>query len=81
MVAGRRITPIEYRKLVKVFELEGFQVVRQKGDHLIMAKPGIERPVVIKVSGHEVPVTHILTNLRTAGISRDRYFDLLDRVK
>ena len=79
-MAARKITPIDYRKLVRVFEVEGFRVVRQKGDHLILTKPGVKRPLVIKISEHEVPVTHILTNLRTAGISRDRYFELLDKL-
>lgn len=75
----RKIVPVPYTRLVKVFELEGFAVRRQKGDHLILTKAGIKRPVVIKTSPREVPVTHILTNLRTAGISRERYFELLDR--
>ncbi len=78
---ARRIVPIPYQPLVKVFELEGFTVKRQKGDHLILTKPGVKRPVVIRASTREVPVTHILTNLRTAGISRERYFELLDQVK
>ena len=76
----RRITLIPYRTLVKVLELDGFTVKRQKGDHLILTKPGLRRPAVIKTGGREVPVTHILTNLATAGLSRERYFDLLDRV-
>jgi predicted RNA binding protein YcfA (HicA-like mRNA interferase family) len=81
MTTKRRITPIPYSTLVKIFELEGFSVSRQKGDHLILTKPGVKRPVVIKKGRKEVPVTHIVTNLRTAGISRERYFELLDRVK
>jgi predicted RNA binding protein YcfA (HicA-like mRNA interferase family) len=79
-VGCSKITPVDYRTLVKIFEFEGFRVVRQKGDHLIMTKPGVKRPLVIKTSPHKVPVTHILTNLRTAGISRERYFELLKLV-
>jgi len=79
-MTNRRITPVHYLKLVKVFELDGFAVKREKGDHMILTKPGIKRPLVIKKSRRKVPVTHILTNLRTAGISRDRYFELLDQV-
>jgi predicted RNA binding protein YcfA (HicA-like mRNA interferase family) len=75
-----KITPTHYLKLVKVFELDGFTVMRQKGDHLIRTKPGISRPVVIKTSPRNVPVTHIMTNLRTAGMSRDRYLELLQQV-
>ncbi len=79
-MASRKIVPIPCQKLVKIFELDGFTVKRQKGDHLILTKPGVKRPVVIKTSPHKVPVTHILTNLRTGGMSRERYFELLDKV-
>lgn len=75
-----RITPIPYRKLVKIFELDGFAVARRKGDHIAMIKPGVKRPLVIKTSPADVPVSHIRTNLTTAGMSRERYFQLLDRV-
>lgn len=75
-----KITPISHQKLVKIFELEGFTVKRQKGDHLILTKPNISRPVVIKTSPRNVAVTHILTNLKTAGISRQRYLGLLEKV-
>lgn len=69
-MAHRKISPIPYEKLVKVF----------KGDHLILTKPGVNRPVVIRRATKDVPVTHIMTNLRTSGISRERYFQLLDKV-
>jgi predicted RNA binding protein YcfA (HicA-like mRNA interferase family) len=61
---AQKITPIPYPKLVKIFEWDGFTVKRQKGDHLILTKPGVKRPVVIKTSPRKVPVTHILTNVR-----------------
>ncbi len=76
----RKIVPIHYKKLIKIFEMEGFVVSRQKGDHISMTKSGVRRPLVIKTSPREVPVTHIRTNLTTAGISRERYFELLDRI-
>ena len=76
-----KIVPVDYRTLIRVFEQEGFVVSRQRGDHIVMTKPGVPRPVVIKTSPHLVPVTHIRTNLTTAGISRDRFFELLERAK
>jgi len=71
-----RIRPIDYRKLVKLFKLEGFDLVRQKGDHLILTKPGILRPIIIP-KYKEIPVFIIKNNLRVAGISREKYFQLL----
>jgi predicted RNA binding protein YcfA (HicA-like mRNA interferase family) len=76
----QKIVPIHFEILVKIFELEGFVVQRKKGDHIIMTKSGVKRPVVIKTSPKLVPVTHIRTNITTAGMTRERYFELLERV-
>jgi predicted RNA binding protein YcfA (HicA-like mRNA interferase family) len=74
-----RIAPISYTKLCKVFEKEGFKFLRQKGDHLVYVKEGISRPVVIPK--HEsIPVFIIKNNLRAGGISRERYFELLEEI-
>ena len=43
---------------------------------MIFTKPGIIRPVVIAKYA-AVPVFIIKNNLKTGGISRDRYFELL----
>ena len=42
-----------------------------------MTKAGYERPIVIVTGKKEVKPSHIRTNLITAGISRERYFELL----
>ena len=80
-MSNRKITPVHFTTLIKVFELDGFEIKRQKGDHIIMVKPGVKRPVVIKTSPRRVPVTHVRTNMTTAGMSRERYFELLNRVR
>lgn len=73
-----KFSPVSYKVLCRVFEAEGFRRVREEGDHLIYTKPGVLRPVVIpKYSA--VPVFVIKNNLRTAGMSRERYFELLAR--
>jgi hypothetical protein len=43
-----------------------------------MTKEGIKKPIVIKSSPKDVPVTHIRTNMTTAGMTRDRFFELLE---
>ena len=75
-----RITPVSWQELEKVFLAAGFRFKRQKGSHRSYTKPGVIRPVVIPTY-KEVPVAIIRTNLKTAGISRDEYFDLLEDVK
>ena len=45
---------------------------------MVFTKPGVVRPVVIpKYSA--VPIFIIKNNLRTAGMSRERYLELLSR--
>ena len=73
-----KLSPVSYKQLVKVFEASGFRCVRTEGDHMVFTKPGIIRPVVIPMYA-AVPVFIIKNNLRTGGISRDRYFELLGR--
>jgi predicted RNA binding protein YcfA (HicA-like mRNA interferase family) len=61
---------------VRIFEKDGFTFARQRGDHLIYTKPGIKRPLVIPTY-RAVPVFVIRNLLRTSGMSRERYFELL----
>ena len=77
-MSGRKLSPVHYSTLIKIFKLDGFIVKRKKGDHIVMVKEGIKRPIVIKSSPKEVPVIHIRTNMTTAGMSRQEYFKLLD---
>lgn len=72
-----RIVPVPWRDLEKVFLAAGFQFVRQEGSHRAYTKPGVFRPVVIPTYD-EVPVSIIKNNLKTAGISREEYFRLLN---
>ena len=74
-----RITPTHWRTLVKVFEAAGFHTDRIAGSHVIMTKPDVARPVVVP-KYPEVGRDIILSNLRTADISRERYFELLRAV-
>jgi predicted RNA binding protein YcfA (HicA-like mRNA interferase family) len=62
-----------------VFERAGFKLVRTEGDHFVYVKAGMARPVVIP-DWDEGPVFIIKNNLRTAGLSRDEYFALLEQV-
>ena len=74
-----KIAPVSYQTLVRVFEKDGFQFQRQRGDHLVYTKPGNLRPLVIPMYD-QVPVFIIRNNLRSARMSRERYFELLEAV-
>ena len=42
-----KLSPFSYKRLVKVFEKDGFRLAREEGDHMVFTKPGLLRPVVI----------------------------------
>jgi hypothetical protein len=50
--------------------------IRISGDHIVLVKNGMARPVVIPKYS-EIGLDIIKSNMRTAGMSRDRYFELL----
>lgn len=74
-----RLTPLSYRRLVRLFERDGWQHSRTRGDHLVYTKPGAIRALVIPMY-EAVPVFVIKNLLRTAGMSRIRYFELLEEI-
>jgi predicted RNA binding protein YcfA (HicA-like mRNA interferase family) len=70
------ITPVSGRRLRRVFELAGFTCVRTEGDHFVLTKSGLSRPVAVP-DYQAVPVFVIRNCLRTARLSREDYFRLL----
>lgn len=76
-----RITPQPAKKLIKVFEKAGAQYERQTGSHVIMWKDGCNRPLVIPLHpGGDVDEGIISGLIKTAGITREKYFRLLKKV-
>jgi predicted RNA binding protein YcfA (HicA-like mRNA interferase family) len=73
-----KIIPINWRRLEKVFLSVGFRFARQEGSYRSYTKPGISRPIVIPPYD-EVPVSIIRNNLKTAEITREEYFVLLEK--
>ena len=71
-----RVAPISWRRLRCVFEHDGFVFKKGKGSHWVGEKPGVTRPVVIP-EYDEIGLDIIKSNMRTAGMSRERYLELL----
>lgn len=74
------IRPISHQLLARIFETDGFRFDRQEGSHRIYVKAGSRRPLVIPVHQSDVPVFVIKNLLRTSGMSRERYFELLGKL-
>jgi len=74
-----KITPTHWTMLEKIFLRDGWQFDRQEGSHRSYVKTGVARPVVIPTY-RAVPVSIIRSIMRTANMSRERYFELLSQV-
>jgi predicted RNA binding protein YcfA (HicA-like mRNA interferase family) len=75
-----RLIPVHWKILEKIFLAVGFRFARQEGSHRSYVKAGVSRPLVIPTYD-EVPVAIIRNNLKTAGISRDEYLNLLENLR
>ncbi|MBS3909298.1 MAG: type II toxin-antitoxin system HicA family toxin [Actinobacteria bacterium] len=74
-----RLTPANWRTLVKMFQMFGCEYKRKEGSHHVLRYPGAKRAVVIP-EYNEVDVEIIKNNMRTVGMTREQYFDLLGKV-
>jgi len=75
-----RIKPVNWKILECIFLKAGFVYQRTKGDHKSYVKKGVLRPVIIPMYD-EVGEDIIHSNMRTAGMSREKYFELLEKCK
>jgi predicted RNA binding protein YcfA (HicA-like mRNA interferase family) len=63
------VPPTDWKKLVKLCEGEGCVRDRERGDHYIMTKPGLARPVVIPKK-KDLSEDIVLSVGRTLGLTR-----------
>lgn len=75
-----RLTAVHWKILECIFLLYGFKYERQKGDHRSYNKDGVLRPIVLPTY-KAVQIDIILNNMRTAGMTREKYFELLEECK
>jgi len=71
-----KLYPTSWRIQLKIFKLFGCTYKRKKGSHHILNCPGAKRAVVIP-EYDEIDIDIIKNNMRTVGMSRERYFELL----
>jgi predicted RNA binding protein YcfA (HicA-like mRNA interferase family) len=74
-----RLYPTSWQIQVKIFELFGCIYSRKKGSHHVLTYPGAKRAVVIP-EYEEIDVDIIKNNMRTVGMTREQYFELLKNI-
>jgi hypothetical protein len=76
-----RLRPLHWKQLVCVFQHDGFTFSkRSRGGtrHWVGEKPGVVRLVIVP-DYDEVGLDIIKANMRTAGMSRERFLGLLSQ--
>lgn len=73
-----RISATDWKTQIKIFEAYGCTYKRKKGSHHVLTYPGAKRAVVIP-EYDEIDVDIIRGNMRTVGMSREKYFQLLSQ--
>jgi len=71
-----RLTPLHWKVLECIFLKDGFTYERQVGSHRTYSKKGVARPLVLPTY-KEVQVDIIRGLMRTADMSREKFFELL----
>jgi hypothetical protein len=71
---------VTWQELKTICLLLGCSESRIKGDHLAMTRPGMARPVIIKMDpdlGEDI----VRSNMRTLGVERKEFERLLEQVR
>jgi predicted RNA binding protein YcfA (HicA-like mRNA interferase family) len=75
-----RITPVHWKVLECIFQKDGFVFERQESSHKSYVKAGCLRPLVIPTYS-EIDGDIIRGLMRTAGMTREKYFEYLRQYK
>ena len=73
-----RFLPTDYKTLLKIFQLYGCEYKRKAGPHHILTFHGAKRAGVVP-EYDEVDIDIIKNNMRTVGMTRKSYFELLKK--
>ena len=72
-----RLTLLPWEKIVCVFGKLGYRMAGQKGSHIKLEKAGTARPLIVP-RYDEVGIDIIQNLIRTAGINREAFLELLE---
>lgn len=74
-----KLGPVDWRTLIRIFQMFGCQYKRKEGSHHVLRYPGARRAVFIP-EYDEIDVEIIKNNMRTVNMTREQDFALLSRV-
>jgi len=74
-----KLTPTDWKTQLKIFLAYGCKYKRKKGSHHILTCPNAKRAVVIP-EYDEIDIDIIKINMRTVGMSREDYFNIIKQI-
>jgi len=74
-----RLAPVSWKKFDKFLLFIGCEFKREKDDHRIYWRNGLNRPIVIP-RDTALPIFIIRNNLRVLGLSVDEYLEIMERI-
>jgi len=74
-----KLTPTDWKTQLKIFQAYGCKYKRKKGSHYILTCPNAKRAVVIP-EYNEIDIDIIKINMRTVGMSREDYFNIIKQI-
>lgn len=79
-----KVTPQNIKKVISAFKRLGFEYrgakSKKTGNHHILSKKGIERPIVfVEHGGKDIPIRHIKNNIKSAKTTKEAYLKALSK--
>ena len=74
-----RVALVDWKKFEKFLLYVGCVFKRQKGDHRIYWRVGLNRPIVLPMYKN-LPIFIIRNNLRTLNITTEEYLEILKKI-
>ncbi|MGH7203349.1 MAG: type II toxin-antitoxin system HicA family toxin [Candidatus Levyibacteriota bacterium] len=71
-----KLPSIKPRKLIRIFEKQGYVVDRQKGSHVILFHPTSRRRLTIPMHTRDIPNGTLLAIIKDAGLTKDEFVKL-----
>ena len=75
-----KIKPLPAKKVIRVLEKIGFKQIRQKGSHLFMRHPDGRTTLITVHPGEDIGKGLIRKIISDAKLTRDEWFELIERI-
>jgi predicted RNA binding protein YcfA (HicA-like mRNA interferase family) len=73
------IKPLPAEKIIRVLKKAGFEIVRQRGSHVILKNPEGRITVIPFHKGEEIGRGLLLKIIKDAGLKKEEFLDLMKK--